>query len=424
MGSTLTFGLRRHAFGGACALLLAAALGCAKGSGQNQAANPPAAGQATGKAAANTQQPAQDQNKGPQFPRPDHVRGIYVTAWSAGTPKKLDELIALCKNAGLNAMVIDVRDTGEMYWDNDIPLAKEAHADLHAIPDPKKVMDKLAANGIYPIARIACFRDNYVPKAHPELAVQLANGKVWRDRSGHSWLDPYNKKNWDYMSKTVNFALDVGFNEIQLDYVRFPSEGKSSTERYPARKEYGDGNAKPEDVIGAFAKFITDQVKARGAYSSADIFGIISTVHNDQGIGQLLKIVSGPFDVISPMDYPSHFSNGMFGIKDPNSAPYETVFRSLTDTKNRLPDKQVRPWLQAFTLRGVHYGDDQVYDQIKAARDCGYDNFLLWNAGNKYPTLLDLPAKEKQWEAEEAAKAAKAPTQPANPAPADTKQGH
>jgi hypothetical protein len=270
---------------------------------------------------------------------------------------------------------------------------------------------------------VACFRDVWVPKKHPELAVQVPSGAIWKDRSGHAWLDPYNKKNWDYIAETVDFALDMGFKEIQLDYVRFPSEGKAATQRFPGKKTYGDGKAAPEDVIADFAKFIGEKVRARGAEYSADIFGIISSNKGSEGIGQQLEKVAGPFDVICPMVYPSHYANGEYGVANPNRQPYAIILKSLGDYKKRLPKKPVRPWLQDFSL-GYKYGPAEVKAQLKAMRELGYTEFLLWNAGNRY-TEAAL-AKEKTTEATNTAAAKPADAQSSAstaPAPAGGTSG-
>lgn len=315
------------------------------------------------------------------FKRPESVKGIYVTAWYAGSTKQLDKLIGLLDRTDLNSMVIDIRDAGQNYWKGmNLPLSDESGATRVAIVNPDKVMAKLLAKGVYPIARIACFRDNYVPKKRPDRAVVLSTGKVWKDRGGYTWLDPYNRQNWEYIASVVDFALDRGFPEIQLDYVRFPSEGKASTQVFPAKKGYSDPKAKPEDVVKAFAQFIRERVKARGAVLSADIFGIISISKSDQGIGQELEKISEPFDIMCPMVYPSHFAKGEYGVKDPSSQPYTILMKSLGDYKRRMPDKKIRPWLQDF----FGYGEAQVRAQIKAARELGYDEFLLWNARNVY----------------------------------------
>lgn len=315
------------------------------------------------------------------FKKPEAVRGIYLTAWSAGSTRKMDKVLAMLDRTELNALVIDVRDAGQNYWKGmGIKLSDESGATIVAVTNGKKVMDRLLAHGTYPIARIACFRDNYVPKKHPNQAVNKITGGVWKDRGGYTWLDPYNKKNWDYIAAIVDFALDQGFPEIQLDYVRFPSEGKASVQAFPAKKSYPDPKAKPQDVVAAFANFIGERVRKRKAVFSADLFGIISSSKSDQGIGQELEKVAEPFDVLCPMVYPSHFAKGEYGVKDPSSSPYLILSKSLADFKSRLPGKSVRPWLQDF----FGYGVTQVQAQIKASKELGYEEYLLWNARNIY----------------------------------------
>lgn len=314
------------------------------------------------------------------FEKPKYVRGIYLTAWSAGSRKKMAKVLPMIERTELNSVVIDIRDDGNMYWKTGIPLARQAGAERIAIVKPERVMSQLHAAKVYPIARIACFRDAHVPVRFPERAVKLSGGGIWKDRSGHTWLDPYNKKNWEYLAQTVDFALDHGFPEIQLDYVRFPSEGNADTQVFPAKKLYGDGKAKPEDVIAEFAKYIGKRVRERGAVYSADIFGIISSSKSDQGIGQELEKVAAPFDLVCPMVYPSHFAKGEYGIKDPNAQPYAIVRKSLADYKKRVPEKAIRPWLQDF----FGYSAASVKAQIKASKELGYEEYLIWNASNKY----------------------------------------
>lgn len=316
------------------------------------------------------------------------MKGLYWTAWTAGSTKARNKLLAIIDHTELNAAVIDVRDEGTVYFKTAIPLANEKGVTEVAVARPNVLLEALEKHNVWPIARIACFRDNFVTMNHPDLAIQFANGKVWQDRKKFHWLDPYNKKNWEYIGKVVDFALDLGFPEIQLDYVRFPSEGKSSSQVFPAKKAYLNGKPeKEDDVIAAFAKFIGDKVHARHGVYSVDIFGIISSMKGDEGIGQQLEKVAAPFDVLSPMIYPSHFHMGEYGIKNPNASPYEIIIKSLRDYKKRLPKTMIRPWLQAFSLYGVKYSSPQLKAQIKAAREVGYQSFLLWNAGNKYPYL-------------------------------------
>ncbi len=333
----------------------------------------------------------------PTFTRPKVVRGIYLTAWSAASKGKLSKMLTLLDQTELNSLVIDVRDTGEVYFPVDDPMVKRVHevqkGRLTAFKDPRPLMLRLAKAGVYPIARVACFRDNFVPKLDSSRAVQVPGGKPWHDRSGHYWLDPYDKRNWEYLAKIVDYAMDIGFPEIQLDYVRFPSEGKSSTQVFPNKAKYGDPKAHPDDVITAFANWMGERVRKRGRAYSADVFGIISEGKKDQGIGQTLEKIAQPFDVLSPMVYPSHFAKGEYRIPDPNRAPYEIIKKSLDDYKKRIPKAHIRPWLQDFSLFHVPYGPKEVQAQVKAAHDVGYDEFLLWNAGNVYKGGASLKKK-------------------------------
>jgi len=316
-----------------------------------------------------------------KWEKPASVKGIYMTAWTAGGTKKLEKLMSLLDKTELNSVVIDVRDSGEMYWKMGIPLADQSGATQVAVTNPEKLFRRLEKHKVWPIARVAIFRDNFVPKKFPDRAVRFADGRVWRDRAGNSWLDPYNKENWEYIAQTIDFAMDIGFPEIQLDYVRFPSEGKMSTMSFPARKKYPNPKATPAQVIADFCDYVGKRVHARGGVYTADIFGIISSsTTKDQGIGQSLELIVKPFDVVCPMVYPSHYAKGEYGIADPNASPYAIITKSLGDYKRRVPEAKVRPWLQDF----FGYGAKEVQAQIKAARDLGYDEYLMWNAQNNF----------------------------------------
>lgn len=295
----------------------------------------------------------------------------------------MDKTLALLDRTELNSLVIDLRDAGHMYIKTGIPEAVASKAETVGILNPEALMDRLEKAKVYPIARIACFRDKFVPNVYPQRAVNRKGGGVWKDHGGYAWLDPYNVKNWDYIGKMVDMALDLGFPEIQLDYVRFPSEGNADDQVFPAKRYWTDPANKPSDVITKFATKMAEKVRARGAVISADIFGIISSSKSDQGIGQSLEQIAEPFDLVCPMVYPSHFAKGEYGIKNPDASPYAIIVKSLKDYAARIPNKPLRPWLQDFSL-GLTYGPAQVKAQIDAARQVGYQEYLIWNARNVY----------------------------------------
>lgn len=313
---------------------------------------------------------------------PVEVHGVYLTGYTAGQEATVDRLVAGLRDTQFNAFVIDVKnDAGRISYRSDVPLAREIEAGTDWIKDPRSLLTKLRSEGIYTIARIVVFKDPILARKHPELAVHDLSGETWRDRTGAAWLDPYNQGNWDYVVAVAQEAATMGFDEIQFDYVRFPSDGQTS------RITYNDADGTRADAIAAFLTYAREKLKSYDVFLSADIFGLVGTAVDDMGIGQKLEKILGTVDYISPMVYPSHYGARNYGLENPESAPYETVLASLRDYLRRMgaTDSKtgLRPWLQDFSLR-VRYGQAEVAGQIKAARDLGIGAFILWNPANVY----------------------------------------
>lgn len=398
-------------------LLLLSAQGCQNGdtsaaapSGDTAAAAPNAPGQngrqeAAGGAAGTEQQEASlseaDRIKAnvPKPPSDEPVRGLYMTGWTTGGTKRWGQLLDLIDRTELNAVVIDVREDGELAYDVDVPLAKEVKANAKMISNIDAKLAELRKRNIYPIARIVCFRDEVAPKKRRDLAVQKPDGTPWRDASGHYWLDPYNKKNWDYNIDVAIDAAKRGFGEIQWDYVRFPSEGGLNTMRFPAKAK--DDTRSKARVIANFLEYAYERLKPYGVVVSADIFGLTVSAKpdDDMGIGQKIDLMAEHLDYICPMIYPSHYNKGEYGIPNPNASPYRTVHKALDYATDRMKGKRckIRPWLQDFSL-GHRYGVAEVRAQMKASREHGINEFLFWNAGNRYTAAAFAPSKEIQAE--------------------------
>ncbi|WP_407945104.1 putative glycoside hydrolase [Paenibacillus glycinis] len=323
------------------------------------------------------------------------VRGIYVSGWVAGSKHRLDRLIQLVDKTDLNAMVIDVKnDYGQLTYHSSLPVVKAIGADRHvAISDIKGLLHKLKAKNIYVIGRIVTFKDPLYAKKHPAMALQKRGGGVWRDAQGKAWLDPFQQQVRTYNTAIAEEAAAIGFDEVQFDYVRFPDNG-SKVDREVSYHNT-QGRSKPQ-IISSFLREARGPIHAKGARVSADVFGLVTSSTNDMGIGQSWRGVSGAVDVISPMTYPSHYSTGMYGVKQPDLSPYAIIRHALTDAQHRnavmrsgnASTAAIRPWLQSFTARWVHphqtYGAEQVNKQVQAARDLGIREFLLWSSNCKY----------------------------------------
>lgn len=319
------------------------------------------------------------------------AKGLHVTGWVAGGKNSLQKLIDICNRTELNALVIDVKDSdGVVSWDTEVPLEREIGASRKCINDINAVMTKLAENDIYPIARIAVFKDPILAKAHPEMGVKRPDGALWRDRRGNAWANPYDQRVWDYNIAIAIECAKLGFKEIQWDYVRFPSDGPVSQCVYPGKTDETDS-----EVIASFLKYAREKLEPHAVVMTADLFGLTSLVNHDMGIGQTIKLIAEHVDYICPMVYPSHYARGEYGIPDPNRAPYKTVLLSLRDAVKAVEGTKcrVRPWLQDFSLYGVKYGAAEVLAQRKAAKEIGLTEFLLWNPQCRY-TEAAL-AKEK-----------------------------
>lgn len=327
-------------------------------------------------------------------PRPSAVRGIYLNAWSAGSQRRLAQLMELADRTEINAFVIDVKDvTGHISYPSRVPLARQVGADRQVrIGDIRGVLSKLRARGIYTIARIVAFKDPLLATQRSQLAIRDVDGSLWRDQNGEIWVDPYRRMVWDYNIALAREAAALGFNEIQWDYVRFPDAPHSylATQAFPARQ----GRSRAE-VIHQFLEYSRARLAPYDVLVTADVFGLTTSANNDLGIGQLWSLLNRVTDVLLPMVYPSHYVRGSYGIDHPNSQPYETVKTAMQHAIRRnegTPSAAaIRPWLQDFSLGKPAYGPAHVRAQIKAVYDAGLDSWVLWNPSSRYTVAALAP---------------------------------
>ncbi|KAA0206002.1 hypothetical protein EDM68_03985 [Candidatus Uhrbacteria bacterium] len=319
---------------------------------------------------------------------PKEVRGIYWTASTAGDPNKRRELTDYILKRNLNTVVIDLKmDNGAIAFPPADALLKPYAMDTPPIRDVRMLMDELGEKNIYRIARIAIMRDSVFATAHPEIAVQRSGGGLWRDKTGAAWLDPAAPEVSAYAIALGREAIAAGFDEVQYDYVRYPSDGVLSIVRYPISRD----RDKAEVMRGFFEAL--NVLREEGVVVSYDLFGMTFWSSSHFGIGQRLEDAYPFADFISPMVYPSHYPPNFRGYENPALYPYEIVKQSLDkgaemlEADRFIPQEdsrpKFRPWLQDFDI-GAVYTAARIEAQIKAARDAGASGWMLWNARNVY----------------------------------------
>ncbi|CCQ96566.1 conserved exported hypothetical protein [[Clostridium] ultunense Esp] len=327
---------------------------------------------------------------------PYKVKGVYMTGWSAGG-EKFQKIVDLLDRSELNAVVIDVKeDKGDITYRSNIPLVHEIKSDhTRYIQDIDHVLEVLHEKNIYTIARIVSFKDPYMAGAKQEWSLQKKTGGVWKDRKGIMWVDPYRKEQWDYNLSVAIEAAKKGFDEIQLDYVRFPENGK----KVDAEVSYYNPQGRTKEVlIRDFIRYVRENLKPYPVFLSADVFGLVPSVSDDMGIGQRWELITPEVDYISPMAYPSHYAKYTFGIAVPDAHPYEVIRGTILDAQKKdaalhaqgIKTATIRPWYQDFTAsylpkgEWIRYTGIQVLDQVRAGKELGIDSFLLWDPRNNF----------------------------------------
>ena len=314
--------------------------------------------------------------------QPASLRGVHVSMYVAGLPSRLRSLLSLARpgGQGLNAVEIDVKDErGTVGFTSGVPaLARQVRA---AQPeyDPDRVVREAHAAGLYVIGRVVAFEDPVLAAARPSLAIHTRSGGIWRNSAGSAWLNEYDPRVWTYLIGLGRAAAAHGFDEVQFDYVRFPTDGNlaDAVWPHPVREPYAQ-------TIARFLKQAAAALHPLGVRVSADVFGLAAT--RDLGIGQSVPQLGRVLDAVSPMAYPSHYGPGEFGLPSPDADPYATVYRTMADFRDALRDSprtQIRPWLQDFAYPRP-YSLADILNEIHAAERGGASGWMLWNPSSVY----------------------------------------
>ncbi len=294
---------------------------------------------------------------------PRIVRGLRVSKYVAGDPSQFANLLDLADATAVNTLVFDTKDeSGYVLYQSGVEAAAELDS-VRPMYDPTEALAAAREHGLYAITRVVSFEDQVWVNADPEA--KLAG----------RWIDPRDPQNWEYPLALAVEACELGFDEIQFDYVRFPAGRTAAAVR---RTDPTTQEAR----LAAIQDFLAEgraRLHPMGCAVSADIFAIVLSTPDDQGIGQRPEEVSEVVDAVSPMIYPSHYSDGWLGFDDPNDHPGPVTADALDDGAPRLAAPSLmRPWLQAFW-----WTNSEIRTSIAEAEARGF-GWILWNAAGSY----------------------------------------
>jgi len=322
------------------------------------------------------------------------ARGLYVFRYAAN-PRRMKHLIAIADSTEINAFVIDVKDEFGLNFRPEDPMLKK-NAGSQARANLRPLVDTIRAHGILPVARIVVFKDSVTARNNPDHTIRKADGTAWKDKKGQTWVNPYANAIWEYNFRVAEEAIRMGFGEIQFDYIRFPEPYKSLPPQvFPEQA----GRNKPQ-VLSEFLNAARVRFAKMGVRTTADIFGLVTTVGGALEVGQKWEPISQSVDVVLPMVYPSHYPPGSFQLPHPNAAPYDVIHIAISRARERdqklgVKTEHVRPWLQAFSIGNPKYGPHEIEEQKRGVYDSGYDGWVLWEPGSRYDKFL--PALEKTY---------------------------
>jgi|JI10StandDraft_1071094.scaffolds.fasta_scaffold01833_10 hypothetical protein len=331
------------------------------------------------------------------LPTPEPLYGIYMTSWVASTPSLRNNLIKLVDETSINAIVIDIKDySGKIAYLTDDPTINMYGAAESRIKGIEEIIADLHAKGVYVIGRVTVFQDPYLAKKFPDLAIKrVSDGGLWADKNGLHYLYPGNPDVWAYTAAIAKDAYAKGFDEINFDYVRFPSDGNIKDMAIP------DSTLSKSEIVEEFFAYLDTELKDTGMKTSADLFGMTTTNTDDLGIGQVLEKALPYFDYVCPMVYPSHYPPNFNGWANPNANPHDLIEYVMSaavvraeamkndpaqpeSVRSRVNKDQLRPWLQNFSLGTPPYTSAEIRAQLDGTYDAGLTSWLLWDAANKY----------------------------------------
>jgi len=327
---------------------------------------------------------------------PIKVKALYLTFWGASNNSSTAKnIMKIIDETEVNAVVVDVKNEygSTSFWTTFEQANSYGAYENRTNRDMPKFMKKLKDKNIYTIARIVTFKDELQASNNPDYAIKLdSNGSIWRNHDNMAWVDPYDKRSHEYAISIAEEAAKVGFDEINFDYIRFPAK---------RRLRYSQVNTQENRIkaIGDFLDLAQNRLRKYGVFISVDTYGNICWSKDDNNIGQTVSSLAKHTDYLSPMLYPSGFAKGSFYFEHPSEYPYEVIFRSIRNIKDRVDLRRVRPWLQYFkdyAHKRRYYKKEEIRQQIRAADDINASGWMMWSPSSRYHSEYFTPTVQKE----------------------------
>lgn len=323
-----------------------------------------------------------------------YVKGVYYSGNSLASQKMMRQLYQL-KQAGINAVVFDVKDVcGTVNYKSHVPMVVELNThQKRPVDDVVTLIRNFKELDLYVIARIAVFRDHLLATKSPDMAIKSKRtGGIWNQGSKELWVDPTKQSVWDYNIALACEIATLGADEIQFDYIRFPTTGDLSDAQYA----YDFGKKTKVETITEFLAKAKSELHKLNTPVSIDIFGVAAWQKEIDvyKLGQKIELLAHNCDVISPMLYPSHFNDNFDGYANPGDEPYYFIATGNKKVMAIVPKTLIRPWLQAFKWRVSNYNEDYILAQVKACIDTNTYGYLFWNASNDYTVVYNAFMKK------------------------------
>lgn len=325
------------------------------------------------------------------------VRGLYLNRFAAQSARKMRHLLAIADSTEINAFVVDMKDEFGLNYVSSNPEVRKYAGDTHGVVrNVRALVDTIKAHGLLPIARIVAFKDPVAARLNESWTIQREDGSVWLDKENLAWVSAHHPGVWEYNLNVAEELVALGFAEIQWDYIRFPEPYQS----LPKQVFPGATRSKPM-ALATFLERARERLSGLGVRSTADIFGLVTSVRGPLEVGQEWEKLSPVTDVLLPMVYPSHYPRGAFGVARPNAEPYAIVKAAIDAARERdaalgiTREEHVRPWIQAFSIGQPEYGAEQIEQQKRAIYDAGYKGWILWHPGSNYDVFVPGLARGK-----------------------------